>query len=48
VTLFTGEGGAGKTTAAIQMGISIAAGMPWLGYRTVQRHRQNPPRRELT
>jgi hypothetical protein len=35
-TLFTGEGGTGKSTLALQLGISVAAGEPWLGCATVQ------------
>jgi RecA-family ATPase len=35
-TLFTGEGGVGKTTVAIDMGVCVAAGIPFLGKLAVK------------
>jgi len=31
LTLFTGRGGGGKSLLSLQLGIALAAGMPWLG-----------------
>ena len=36
VTLFSGPGGLGKSTLAIQLQIAMAGGLDWLGYKTRQ------------
>lgn len=36
ITLFSGPGGLGKSTLAMQLQVAMAAGLPWLGYQTTQ------------